>query len=153
MMKNKKSLIYSVLAFTFKMIFIVLLVTTFLIFSLTAQEGGENSRGTLSISSDWDFELIQEDNDIKTNISIINDSVLELTVFAQQNLPGNYKWDMAICNITGFDSLQYMEEDAQGGFDNAFPIDVNYGELINFGMDSSLRHLNEPHLVGVVLDM
>ena len=44
---------------------------------------------------------------------------------------------MAICSISGINSIEYMNEDAQGGFDNAFPIDLNYDKLTNYGMPSN----------------
>ena len=89
-------------------------------------------------SKEWEFNIIEEDNDIYTNISIVNETVLELILdaFDIDSLPANYKWDMAVCNISGINWLQYMEEDAQGGFDDSYPEDLEYVFLEYEGLPS-----------------
>jgi len=106
--------------------------------SLRAEEGG----GGVFIgegSTDWDFDIIEDPKEeVDANITQINQTVLELTLFEHENanLAGGYKWNMALCNITG-GGLEYMNEDAQGGFDNAIPLSVIFGKLTDFGMNET----------------
>lgn len=87
----------------------------------------------------WSFD-IQEDpkQEVAINITEINESVIELTLYEHWNstTPQNYRWNMALCNQTG-SGLQYENEDNQGGFEFATPINVNYGNLVNFGMNET----------------
>lgn len=93
----------------------------------------------VSIGNRWIFD-IQEDikQEVDVDIIQINKTVLELTLFehADSTTNNGYQWDMALCNQTG-SGLQYMEEDAQGGFDNAIALDVNYGKLTDFGLNET----------------
>lgn len=93
--------------------------------------------GYSNVSFEWEFELEQEDVDIYTEVEVINETVLEITVNAKHELNGNYKWDMAICNISGIKSLKYMEEDAQGGFEYSDLEDLNYIKLEYEGLPSN----------------
>lgn len=101
--------------------------------------GKDNSPGFIGYGGDfeWNFEIKQEDTDIYTEVEVINETVLEITVKAKHDLPGGYKWDMAICNIESFDSLKYMEEDSQGGFENSYAEDLNYIKLEYEGMPNT----------------
>jgi len=92
------------------------------------------------VGKQWDFELIQEDADVFTTLTEFNETVLELTLDRKPGvtLPGNYKWNMALCNTTQMSAvLKYMNEDAQGGFNFSTAINVNYGKLTDFGMPST----------------
>ncbi|KKL11720.1 hypothetical protein LCGC14_2542960, partial [marine sediment metagenome] len=87
----------------------------------------------------WVFDIIEEDLDVEMDIEEINLTTIEINLLAinESNMPGSYKWDMALCNVEGVDTLQYIEEDNQGGFENSYPENVNYGLLENEGMNSS----------------
>jgi len=99
----------------------------------------------VEISGNWSFDILQEDDDIKTDITVISDNVLELTVHAKHDLRGGYKWDMMICNFTEMENLQYMEEDTQRGFEYSTPIDLNYIFLENEGLSSNLHDDTEDY--------
>jgi len=100
---------------------------------------GEKRRGFIGYGGgfSWNFETIQDDNDIETDITVINETVLELEVYAKYDLQGGYKWDMALCNISGVDYLKYMEEDSQGGFEYSYPEELDYIKLEYEGLPSS----------------
>jgi len=78
-------------------------------------ESIEKPKGFIGIggtSIEWKFDIEQEDNDIYTEVEVINETTLEITINPKYDLSSVYKWGMAICNISGINSLQYMEEDA-----------------------------------------
>ncbi len=112
----------------------------------------ENPKGFIGYSKplfEWNFEVIQEDPDIFTEVEVINETVLKIIVDKKHELSGGYKWDMAICNISGFDSLQYLEKDSQGGFNYSYPEDLNYIKLEYEGLPSDW--CNETDGYGFVL--
>lgn len=83
----------------------------------------------------WQFEHIRTDTDITVNFTHINATAFEITISANESTPNNYRWHTALCNTTQMDSLHYMEEDNQGGFEFATAISVNYAEnVIDFGL-------------------
>lgn len=82
----------------------------------------------------WEFYHIENDTELNTEIKMLNETYLEFNVTEKYDLPHNYRWKMALCNITGVDELFYMEEDAQGGFNYSYPIGVVYGYLPNYGL-------------------
>lgn len=82
----------------------------------------------------WSFIHIENDTDIKTNITEHNDTTLEFTVVAKHDLPHNYKWKMALCNISEINYLQYQEEDSQGGFNYSFSENVEFIYLPDEGL-------------------
>jgi hypothetical protein len=88
----------------------------------------------------WEFEHIENDTKLDTSILEINETYLELNVTEKYDLPNNYRWHMALCNLSGVDELHYMEEDAQGGFNYSYPIEVNYGYLLDYGLPSDWCH-------------
>ena len=119
-------------------IFFLIIATSTTLTSADSSQSDPIWIGESSTSKVWDFETSEEDNDIYTNISIVNETALELILdaFDVDSLPGNYKWDMAVCNISGINWLQYMEEDAQGGFDDSYPEDLEYVFLEYEGLPS-----------------
>jgi hypothetical protein len=98
---------------------------------------GGNSIASLTSIKSWNFELIQEDSDIYTTIEVIDENTIELTINKKHTLEGGYKWDMAIPSLCGGEIYKYMEEDAQGGFDNSFEEDLVCGLLINEGLNDT----------------
>ncbi len=80
----------------------------------------------------------------------LNDTLIELTLFEHANSanPQNFKWDMAICDIPEGE-LQYQNEDAQGGFDNAVALDPIYGKLTDFGLNETWCDGGEGHILFV----
>ena len=87
--------------------------------------------------STWNFEVINTSTNIYTDYEIINETLLEITINSKYDLANNYRWDMAICNISGFDSLEYYEEDTQGGFEYSTPEELNYINLEYEGLPSN----------------
>ncbi len=87
----------------------------------------------------WDLEI---EPDLKEEVVItieeIDNRTIEITLDEHPNsiTSNGYKWNMALCNITG-SGLQYMEEDTGGGFNNSFPENVVYGNLIDEGMNET----------------
>lgn len=78
--------------------------------------------------------------DVYTNFTKINSTVIEINVHqTNPNTKGGnaYKWASAICNKSLMPNLKYLQEDAQGGFNNAFPISLTYGKLVNYGLPAT----------------
>lgn len=111
----------------------IIIVVLILIAFTTQAFGIEIDQGSI----DWDFD-ITEDNKSEVHVEIkkINNTIVELTLDAinESTLANNYKWHMAICNVSGIDELDFLNEDAQGGFDNAIGQSALYGKLENFGL-------------------
>jgi len=86
----------------------------------------------------WSFDITEDNKtEVEIDIIVINDTTLELTLseHPDASLLGNYRWKMALCNVSNVDSLEYLEEDAQGGFNNAIGLSVLYAEnMTDFGM-------------------
>jgi len=88
------------------------------------------------LQAKWSIQYLSYETGISTDISPLNETILEITV-ENDNLSTGYKWDMAICNLSGVDSLQYLEEDANGGFENSYPEDLNYIKLEYEGLSET----------------
>lgn len=93
---------------------------------------------------------ISNDTNIVSNINVINGTILEITIDKRAGiiLARNYKWDMALCNLTS-SNVKYMNEDNQGGFNFSTAINLSYGKLTNWGLNSSW--CRETSNVGYVL--
>lgn len=101
------------------------------------QDNSKIARTILTQESDYNGDGIP---DVSTTFTQLNDTTIEILAHQTNNdgKGGNaYKWSSAICNLSGINSLRYLPEDAQGGFNNSYPISLNYGKLANYGMPSS----------------
>jgi len=110
-------------------------------FGLSSEEtlSLETQTQLVSTSGSNSLEVIQEDTILNTTLTFLNATYIELEISIRDEAspPGGYKWDMALCNIDGVDTLQYQNEDTGGGFDNAFPITVIEQKISDFGLPSS----------------
>lgn len=82
----------------------------------------------------YEFDVIQNDTQIHTNFTQINDTVLEAVIYARTSLPGGYRWSMALCNISHVPEVYYQNEDNQGGFNFSTWIEAQFGLLTDYGM-------------------
>ncbi len=89
--------------------------------------------------STWEFEIIEDTKqEVSMEVIAINETLIELTLTEHPNstTSNGYKWNMALCNDAN-SGLKYLNEDAQGGFDNAIPLNPIYGKLTDFGMNET----------------
>ncbi len=88
-------------------------------------------------SSTFSIRERSDDDDIHTLYTEINNTLLEFTINEKRDLPGGFRWSLALCNVTQAMDIMYYEEDAQGGFNNSVPLPVNYGKLTDFGLNDT----------------
>lgn len=108
-----------------------------LIIILTTVIGIAEASITIKEFEEWSFDFLSEDTYIDANIYTINKTHIELSLDDRNNLPNGYKWYSAVCNINGVDSLKYMNEDNQGGFNYSTAINLNYGYLPFYGLPNT----------------
>jgi hypothetical protein len=136
-MKNKNS---GLRDFKFLFSFILLLS---LLFVYSQEEPPSQVIGYVQPSKRWEFQKTKLDNNIKTVFEQINDTVLKITISAKhENIPANYKWNIAICspNITYLEDYEINETN---------PILLDHINIIDEGMSNSW--CNETNNMGSVL--
>lgn len=95
-----------------------------------------NAQIKLSDRDKFVFEFIQFDNEINATVQQINNTEFEIEIYALDidSMKNNYKWYMALCNISGVDVVKVKNEDAQGGFNYSAEIETNYDYLGFYGL-------------------
>jgi len=82
----------------------------------------------------WNIEYLSYEEGIWTDIQPLNETMLKITINAgEEDWPQGYGWNMAICNLSGVNSLQYLEE---GDFEDPYsvPEPLQYEKLIDEGL-------------------
>lgn len=131
-----------------KKILLILLIGIFLIVGTTALisktsletkisqdiERDLNIKADVSIIENWNIEYLSYEKDVKSNITILNSTTLEINITNYGG--GGYKWMSAICNYSGVDAIEKFEYNPATNVWTSTG-NLNYGKLINYGMNST----------------
>jgi len=92
-----------------------------------------NIKADASIIENWNIEYLSYEKDVKSNITILNSTTLEINI---TNYGGGYKWMSAICNYSGIDAIEKFEYNPATNVWTSTG-NLNYGKLTDYGINSS----------------
>ena len=88
-----------------KKIIIIQILAILLISSIVYAE-----KVTIAELPKWHFDVIKNDDYINVDIKEIDSETIELTINSKKDIPEEYEWDMALCDVNGVDEVKKIKD-------------------------------------------